>query len=328
MKLDVQFHGSQWPEAMTQQLQSSLRRGVVPGLYLYDSAAQSARWLAYHEGWSPARTNENVQSLYDRAFADAIDAIPAATYVSLGCGGGQKDARWVRLAGERCGPLVLTDSSPSLVLTASQAVTRAGAKDVRLVVLDLSAWPERDAYGVGQARDARPTVWACLGILPNFEHEHLLPYLARLMAPSDRLVLSANLSPEPYAQAAERIVPQYDNPLAHAWYDGALLELGFPAATTDRRLVHAPLDDAGQSWRMRYVAVPGEDVTLDVHGQAVHFAAGTEVQVFQSTRYTPERLEQLCATAGLTRCSIHVDDRREEGVLVLQRADASLHSAV
>ena len=316
MKIDVQFHRSQWPHAMTQQLQSSLHRGVIAGLYLYDSPAQSARWLAYHEGWSPARTNDEVQALYDRAFADALEALPtAAAYVSLGCGGGQKDARWVRRVGDACGPVVLTDSSPSLVLTASHAVTAAGARDVRRIVLDLTAWPDRDAYGV----DDRAVLWACLGILPNFEHERLLPYLAQLMAPQDRLVLSANLSPAPYAEATPRIVPQYDNRLARAWYDGALLELGFPLASTERRLVHGPLDDAGLSWRMRYVATPNVDVSLDVHGERVRFAAGAEVQVFQSTRYTPERLVQLCADAGLTHCSSHLDSHRQEGVYLLRR---------
>ncbi len=318
MTLSIDFHPSQWPEAVAHQMQDSLRQRRVPGLYLYDSPAQSARWLAYHEGWSPARTRADVQSLYDRAFRAVLnDVANTAHYVSLGCGGGQKDARWVSAAADGGGPVTLTDSSASLLITASRAVASAGARDVRRVVIDLSSWPGRATYGVD---DHGPVVWSCLGILPNFEHERLLPYLADLMAPSDRLVLSANLSAEPYAAARTVIVPQYDNPLARAWYDGALVELGFELATTERRLVHAPVEPDGGVWRMQYLATPRAPVVLDVYGARIEVPAETQVQVFQSTRYTPERLPTLCQSAGLLVEAEAIDPSREEGVFVLRRA--------
>ena len=317
MNVPVEFHESQWPEAVAQQLQDSLRAGVVPGRYLYDSPAQAARWLAYHEAWSPARTEVDVQALYDRAFQAALDQMPAGPlqYVSLGCGGGQKDARWVTVARDRRPTIVLTDTSPALALTAGRAVAEAGATDIRRIVLDLSAWPARTAYGID---DQRPAVWACLGILPNFEHDRLLPYLAGLLAPDDRLVLSANLSPATYALARAQIVPQYDNKPAQAWYDGALLELGFPLSTTERRFTSKPLDESGASWRMHYWARPSEAVALQVYGRTITYAPGTDIQVFQSTRYTADRLATLCQSAGLTQCA--TETASEEGVYVLRRS--------
>ncbi|MEO1336137.1 MAG: hypothetical protein AAFV29_10860 [Myxococcota bacterium] len=315
MKVSVDFHSSQWPDTVATHLQSSLHSGIIPGRFLYDSPAQSARWLKYHEGWSPARTATEVQSLYDRAFRAALDdtTSDALQYVSLGCGGGYKDAAWVKAARARNQMVVLTDTSPSLVVLAGQRVAEAGADDVRRMVIDLTAWPDRDAYGITD----EPTVWACLGILPNFAHERLLPYLAALMKPDDRLVLSANLSPTRYEEAKAQIVPMYDNPLAFAWYDGALIELGI--AQVDRRLTHGPLDDTGDIWRMRYIAKLNETVELDVHGRAVTLLNNADLEVFQSTRYTPEHLPVLLQNAGLTLRHAFVDSGREEGVYVLRR---------
>ena len=315
--IPIDFHPSQRPAALADQLQASLQAGFVPGRYLYDSPAQSARWLAYHEAWSPARTEDSVRALYDRTFAATLAEQPTGpvAYVSLGCGGGQKDAQWARLAGARAVSTVLTDTSPALLLTAHDAVSAAGATGIRRIALDLSAWPDRAAYGID---GSVPVVWACLGILPNFEHERLLPYLRRLMAPDDRLVLSANHSPEPYERARSTILPQYDNPFARAWYDGALLELGFALSSTERTLVSAPLEASGDVWRMQYFATPSASVALNLHGRPVRIEPHERIQVFQSTRYTPERLPTLCAEAGLTLCASHVDARREEGVYLLR----------
>ena len=62
MTLAIDFHDSQWPDAVAERLVADLREGQIPGRFLYDSPAQSARWLAYHEAWSPARTDSDVQS--------------------------------------------------------------------------------------------------------------------------------------------------------------------------------------------------------------------------------------------------------------------------
>ena len=318
MSVPVIYHSSQWPTAVAAQVRTGLLEGTVPGRLLYDSFAQAARWLAYHEGWSPARTAESVQGLYDTVYAAVLDELPPGPiqYVSLGCGGGQKDARWIRQA-NRPSRVVLTDTSAALTLTAGQAVAEAGATDVHQIVLDLTAWPARSAYGV---TDEWPVVWSCLGMLPNFEHHRLLPYLADLMGPADRVIVSANLSPDPFAASRGAIMPQYDNALARTWYDGALVELGLSLSTTDRRLVAAALEPDGSIWRMRYVATPREPAALNVHGALVTIDAGTELQVFQSTRYTPERVERLWSSAGLTQRATAVDEGREEGVYALARA--------
>lgn len=315
----VEFHTSQWPEAVAAQLQSNLQAGRIPGRFLYDSAGQSARWLAYHEDWSPARTDSSVQVAYDRAFDEAASAIHTPVgydYVSLGCGGGQKDARFIARAARRPKQVILTDTSPALVLTADRRVADAGATDIRRMVLDLYAWPTRDALGVDPTR---PVLWSCLGILPNFDHRTLLPYLTSLLAPHDRLLVSANLSFAPFAEAEAHIVAQYDNPLARAWYDGALIELGLPLTQVDRRLLAAPLDAAGESWRIRYLARLTEPVILDVFGVEVRWPAGTELEVFHSTRHTLRHLDTLWAEAGLVPVATHTDEGREEAVVLVQR---------
>lgn len=142
---------------------------------------------------------------------------------------------------------------------------------------------------------------------------------ARLMNPADRLILSGNLSPSPYSTAAAEIVPQYDNPEARAWYDGALLALGLPLEHTTRALVSDPIEPSGEIWRMKYLATPAKPVPLVVYGEGIELPAHQLMRVFHSTRYTPERLSSLCAESGLTTVAAFIDDDRVEGVYLLRR---------
>ena len=69
------------------------------------------------------------------------------------------------------------------------------------------------------------------------------------MRPDDLLLLSANLSPGPYGSAAaQRILPQYDNPLAHAWFTGLLDSLGFADADLQLTVQPRPLREDGHVW--------------------------------------------------------------------------------
>src|SRR5262249_47814727 len=120
MPVTLTFHDSQYPACLAEQVCAGLRARKLPGKLLYESPAQAQRWLAYHQGYSPSRTEPALLALYHQAFQTALQALaPSALhYVSLGCGGGNKDALFLQRAASQCPALVFTpmDTSAALVV--------------------------------------------------------------------------------------------------------------------------------------------------------------------------------------------------------------------
>src|SRR5579859_6730947 len=98
----VLIHPSQFPDAVRRDLVESLRSWQVNHKFHYDSVKQTQKWLALHEAYSPARTDADCAAIYDRSFKASIQRIaaPAVHLIGLGCGGGQKDARLLKLLRE------------------------------------------------------------------------------------------------------------------------------------------------------------------------------------------------------------------------------------
>lgn len=321
--LPLVFHESQYPQAVQTALLSALHQGRVPGRFLYDSPGQAARWLAYHAAWSPSRTQTALSALYAQAFEAVWTRIEGpATLVGVGCGGGQKDAALLA-KGPRSTPLsyVAADTSPALVMRAGQAV-QAARPDVRVrhLVVDLGAEPTRDDF-LEPASDG-PVIWSCLGLLPNLDAAWLLPYVRGLMKPQDTLLISANLSPVPYPEARPRIRPQYDNPEARAWYQGALDELGLGAHEAELVFSDRALMPNGQAWRLQCHAVLSTDRPVRVFSETVSLQQGQRLEVFHSDRYVPEVLPGLLLQHGLHVEDSWVTEDREEGIYLCQAPSA------
>src|SRR5262249_61162459 len=104
MPVTLTVHDSQYPDRMAEQLRCGLRTRKLPGKFLYESPAQAQRWLAYHQAYSPSRTEPELLALYDQALQVALQALtPSALhYVSLGCGGCTKDVPVLQQAALRC----------------------------------------------------------------------------------------------------------------------------------------------------------------------------------------------------------------------------------
>src|SRR5271170_1429977 len=96
---NVTIHSSQFPENVRRDLLTSLHRRQVNHKFHYDSLKQTNKWLALHEAHSPARTDRNVLNIYDQAFKATVERITAKRLhiLGLGCGGGQKDTRLLKL---------------------------------------------------------------------------------------------------------------------------------------------------------------------------------------------------------------------------------------
>lgn len=327
MSMTLTFHESQYPEQVAMLCRQGLHARKLPGRLLYDSPAQAQRWLAYHQAYSPSRTEPQLLALYERAFDAALGLASQERplhYVSLGCGGGTKDALFVRHALSRGGALRIspTDTSAALVLETMLRLQAAfPALDASPLVVDLAAEPDLRPWLARQEADGTGRVFGCFGIIPNFDYAALLSYLRRLMRPDDLLLLSANLSPGPYGSpAAQRIVPQYDNPLARAWFAGLLDSLGF--ARSDLRLsVQArPLREDGHVWRIQADARVLQDVQLALYEESFDFRTGEILEVFFSNRFTPTALPQVLGSAGFAVRQTWVLDSQEEGIYLCQRS--------
>jgi uncharacterized SAM-dependent methyltransferase len=321
MPITLTVHESQYPTRVAEQLRHGLRTRRLPMKFLYDSPAQAQRWLAYHQAYSPSRTEAGLLALYELAFEAALRTLSsdAVHLVSLGCGGGRKDARFLHRAQAQCSHLLFTptDISAALVLETMLHIQEAfPTLPCFPYVMDLEAQPDLEAL-LAQA-ETRPStrLLSCFGMLPNFDHRAFLPYVRRLMRPHDVLLISANLSPEPYPDGCTDIVPQYDNPFSHAWFAGLLDSLGFPMHHLHLTVAAASRREDGHIWQNQAYAIFAEPVTLTVYDETFTFAAGEHLHLFFSTRFTPQVMPQVLADAGLHVLETFLFESQEEGIYV------------
>ena len=102
----------------------SLRTRKINHKFHYDSVKQTQKWLALHQIYSPSRNDENVRAIYEDSFEAAAAKIKSKSVhvIGLGCGGGQKDARLLKLLKARGKEIFYTpcDVSSAMVLVARQ----------------------------------------------------------------------------------------------------------------------------------------------------------------------------------------------------------------
>jgi uncharacterized SAM-dependent methyltransferase len=333
----VAIHSSQFPDRLRLELLDSLRARQLNHKFLYDSQRQAQKWLALHEAFSPARTDPDCEATYDRGFRATTARIRAkqVEVTGLGCGGGQKDSRLLRLLLDS-GKLVHytpTDVSVSMVLVASAAATAVDKGLCRPpLVCDLSSVEDPTPALERVAPGSAARLFAFFGMLPNFEPSVILPRLARLLEsppPPARkkrkseqplVLLSANLAPGvDYAAGVRRIMPLYDNELTRDWLMGFLLDLGFDKR--DGRLRFSIEDGPGNEGLKRVVArfELERSRKLQVHGEELSFGAGDSIRVFYSYRHTPGLLRSLLRGHGLEVIGQWITRSGEEGVFLCRR---------
>jgi uncharacterized SAM-dependent methyltransferase len=321
MPINLTVHESQYPERVAEQLRHGLRTRRLPMKFLYNSPAQAQRWLAYHQAYSPSRTEADLLALYDQSFEAALRMVSsdALHVVSLGCGGGRKDARFLHRAQAQCSHLFFTptDISAALVLETMLHIQKTfPTLQCFPYVMDLETQP--DLYPLLTQVEVHPStrLLSCFGMIPNFDHQTFLPYLRRLMQPHDLLLISANLSPESYPDGCAAIMPQYDNPFSHAWFAGLLESLGFPLHQIHLTVVAASQHPEGRIWQIQAYATFAESVTLTVYDETFTFEAGEQLHLFFSTRFTPQVMPHVLADAGLHVIETFLFASEEEGIYV------------
>src|SRR2546425_495780 len=138
------IHSSQFPENVRRDLLESLRTRQVNHKFHYDSIKQTQKWLALHQACSPSRTDVDCEATYTHSFAAVAGRIAARRVhlVGLGCGGGQKDTRLLKLLRDSGKQVFYTpvDVSTAMVLVARQtAMPVIGEQDCSPLVCDLGS---------------------------------------------------------------------------------------------------------------------------------------------------------------------------------------------
>src|SRR5262249_48843344 len=187
------------------------------------------------------------------------------------------------------------------------------------LVADLDVAPALTSWLSQHETPAHRRLLSCFGMLPNFAYRTFVPYIRSLLRPGDLLLLSANLSPDLYADAVARILPQYDTPLARAWYAGLLDSLGFTAAQLQLTVSSRLLQPDGHIWQIRAEATVQHQMQLTVYDEIFNFMAGESIEVFFSTRFTPQVMPQVLANAGLTLAQTWLFDSQEEAIYLCAR---------
>lgn len=290
-------HPSAFPEHWRDDYLASFRARQMAHRFHYESPKQATRWLAVHEAHSPARTDRSVLDTYDQAFAELAQTFrhEPIQLISLGCGGGQKDLallQQLQAQNQTAAPsYVPCDISLSLTLTAHQRIAAAlPAIPSQPVVLDLS-----HATRINTALPSTTSrrLFAFFGMLPNFEPAQILPPLANLLRPNDRLLLSANLSPGPdYAGGLLKILPGYDNALTRQWLITALTDAGLEASADQ---IQFRIADVGNLKRIEAWFQFPSDQQVAIETEPFRFRAGENFRLFYSYRHTPALLAQLLA---------------------------------
>ncbi len=321
----VAIHSSQFPEQVRRDLLESLCARRVNHKFHYDSIKQTQKWLELHQAFSPSRTDADCAAIYDLSFAAASGRInsPAVHLIGLGCGGGQKDTRLLRLLQQGCKQVAYTpsDVSVAMVLVArTEALSVIADHDCHPLVCDLASADDLAEVLRQQTKPDAARLVTFFGMIPNFEPQTILPRLASLVRPADYLLFSANLAPGPdYAAGVQRILPLYDNELTRDWLMTFLLDLGVEQGDGELRFLIK--DDPAGSGLKRIAAYFhfGRARQIKVDEESFEFRAGESVRLFFSYRHTPERISALLGRHGLKVLDQWITKSEEEGVFLCQR---------
>jgi L-histidine N-alpha-methyltransferase len=345
--VNVTIHASQFPEKVRRDLLESLRVRQVNHKFHYDSVKQTQKWFALHQAYSPSRNDADCQAVYEQGFKVATAKIktPRVHVIGLGCGGGQKDTRLLKLLKKAGREIFYTpcDVSTAMVLVARQTVLAVmpenncfpfvcdlATADDLLEAFDQIIWegrrvgdPNFSGTAARHPSQEGTRLVTFFGMIPNFEPEIILPKLASLVRPKDFLLFSANLAPgREYAAGVKKVLPQYDNPLTRDWLMTFLLDLG--VGHNDGELRFKIEDDRANGLK-RIVA--GFHFTrarwIEVDGERFDFHAGESIRLFFSYRYTPERVCKVLARFGLEVCDQWTTKSEEEGVFLVRRSGVS-----
>jgi L-histidine N-alpha-methyltransferase len=315
----VTIHSSQFPDAVRRDLINSLRTRRVNHKFHYDSVKQTQKWLALHQAFSPSRNDVECAEIYNYSFeaAAAKSKSRKIHVIGLGCGGGQKDTRLLKLLRDRGVEIFYTpcDVSAAMTLVAREtAVSVVPDENCFPFVCDLAVGSDLAKHLVTRHK----SLITFFGMIPNFEPGKILPNIASLIRPNGFLLFSANLAPgKNYLAGVEKILPQYDNALTRDWLLTFLLDLGVKQSDGELKFTIETGAFGLKKIVARFHFSRSRQIAIET--RKFIFRAGETIQLFFSYRYTPDRVAKILARHGLEICEQWITKSEEEGVFLCRR---------
>ncbi|HEY3762127.1 MAG TPA: L-histidine N(alpha)-methyltransferase [Verrucomicrobiae bacterium] len=320
----VVIHESQFPENVRRDLLASLRSRTVNHKFHYDSIKQTHKWLALHQQHSPARYDKNCRAIYDESFRAVAGETGSKNVhlIGLGCGGGQKDTRLLKLL-KAAGKNVFytpSDVSAAMVLTAREtALAILPEKYCFPAVCDLATANDFSEFFSPRPVPNASRLFTFFSMIPNFEPQEILPKLTALVRPKDALLFSANLAPgNDYAAGVKRILPQYDNALTRDWLMTFLTDLGIEPSDGQARFeietTRLGLKRVVANFHFRRAR------KITVEGETFHYKRSQTIRLFFSYRYTPQLITKILARYKLKVAHQWIAKSEEEAVFLCHKS--------
>jgi uncharacterized SAM-dependent methyltransferase len=320
---NVAIHASQFPENVRRDLMESLRTREVNHKFHYDSVKQTQKWLALHQEYSPSRADPDCAAIYDRSFEATRIEAKRVHLIGLGCGGGKKDIRLLKLLQKEGKEVFYTpsDVSTAMVLVATQAAMEFLPEEKCFpLVCDLASARDLSEVLDKLAAPDAVRIITFFGMIPNFEPEVILPELSALLGSEDLLLFSANLAPgTDYAAGVRKILPLYDNALTRDWLMTFLTDVGVEA--DDGEMTFDIEDDRGNAGLKRVVAYFrfNREREISIDNQRFRFGPEKPIRLFFSYRHTPKVVRSLLGNYGINVVHEWIAQSEEEGVFLCKR---------
>ena len=308
------IHPSARPEDRRQAMIGDLASNRLPPAFLYESSAQSKRWLAVHEAYSPFVKDPDCRKIYEWIAGQIGVRVQGAGVhvIGLGCGSGVKDFMLLRQLEK---PIYWpVDISQELVL---EAVGNSPASRNHPLVLDLARAKDIGNFINNQIPIGSRRIYTLFGILPNFNPQMLSELLLDILQSDDLLLLSANLAPgNNYVKAVDRIMAQYENSITCEWLLGALGEINTPLS--EGRLVFRQRKISGGLRKIEAQWYFEHPYTFEFGGHHFTFKSADKLEVFYSIRHTVQKVREWIESLGLTPLKYRLSDLGEEAVFLCQ----------
>lgn len=313
------IHPSRFPERTRAAYLESFRTRRMNHQFHYESEKQAQQWLALHEAYSPARTDNDCLQTYERAFDDTAGLINSSeiSVVSIGCGGGQKDRAFLKAISARKTVYVPADVSAPLALTAHLRAVAEFQIDSKPLVIDLPSAPDLSEFLEDFVPKTAQRVFLFFGMLPNFEPADALRSLSAALRPDDTLLLSANLAPgDGYAPGVKKILPLYANDLTRRWLATSLLDAGLELSPSE---IEFNIVEVAGLLRVETTHRFSKAQRLRIDQEQFNYNAGEQFRLFFSYRHTPERLRALLAPYKIDICRKWITASGEEGIFLCEK---------
>lgn len=315
-------HPTQTPTSNRRLLIENLQKRCIDLKFHYETPRQALMWRHVHHKLSPASSDASTVGLYREAAKAIAPAFMIDTHpiqlVSLGCGAGNKDLECMKILRSSGKPMVYTpvDGSPSLVLLASEWVQGKFPGTVRPgLVIDLVRARDLDEVLDTLIGDNPPRLYLFYGMLPGFSPASAFDLIRRILRPSDRFLMSANLVPDAgYPSGVREALSSYDNPITHEWLEVLLLDLGLKSGDFRFEWKVEADSEHNEVWMLVLYAHLCRAVCIDLDGTEMVLDQGESIRLFHSIRYCKTLLIEMTRGQGLDIDFSWVNANRNEGV--------------